>query len=163
MENIKSNLSKVRIDRIRAQGYNHQSDQEIVALAFGNRFAYRLCVSILAVGVLFSNIPILSAMMVIAFLGVVLPNHPFDYIYNYFLSEKMNKPKLPPRSNQLKFACAMATLCIGATIYLLSVNMNVAACVVGLSLVGSALLVSTIDFCIPSVLYNAVAGKNKSH
>lgn len=160
MKTKKENLSATRIKRIRAQGYEHQTDAEIVDLAFGNRFAYRLCVSILAVGVLLSNIPILSAMLVIAFLGVVLPNHPFDYIYNYFLAKWMNKPQLPARSKQLKFACGMATLTIGVTIYFIYANMTMAASIIGLSLVGVAGLVSTTDYCIPSVMYNAVFGKS---
>lgn len=156
MKTTEMNLSATRISRIRAQGYQTQTDAEINALAFGNRFAYRLCSTILALGVLLSNIPILSAMMIIAFGGVVLPNHPFDYIYNYFLADRMQKPKLPPRSRQLKFACTVATLWIGATIYLLSVGMTTAACVMGLSLIVVAGLVSTIDFCIPSIIFNAV-------
>ena len=50
MKTEKLNLSPVRINRIRAQGYEHQTDQEIANLAFGNRFAYRLCVSIFSRG-----------------------------------------------------------------------------------------------------------------
>ncbi len=110
MKSEKIKLSLARISRIRAQGYHNYSDQEITDLAFENRFAYRLCTSILAVGVLFSNIPILVAMMSIAFLSIVLPNHVFDYIYNGLLAKRMNKPQVPPRSPQLKFACTIATL-----------------------------------------------------
>lgn len=159
MKKEKLKLSPIRISRIRAQGYQTQSDVEIMDLAFGNRFAYRLCTSILALGVLFSSIPILSAMMVIAFGGVLLPNHPFDYIYNNLLAKRMNKPKLPSRSKQLKFACGIATMWIGATIYLLLTNMTISASIMGLSLVGVASLVSTTDYCIPSVIYNGIFGK----
>ena len=149
-------IHPTRIRRIRTQGYLQQSDQEISALAFGNRFAYRLCTAILAIGVATANIPLLSVMMTIAFLGVVLPNHPFDYIYNHWLRHQLNKPKLPPRSKQLKFACTMATTMIGITIYLFANEMMLAGYLFGGHLIIVASLVSTIDYCIPSIVYNSI-------
>ena len=149
-------ISQNRINRIKEQGYKCYSDLVINDLAFGNRFTYQLCAAILLVGVYLCNFTILSTMMGIAFLGVVLPNHPFDYIYNYFLAKRMGKPQLPPRSKQLKFACTIATICLGTTMYLASEGMMTAAFILGYSIVASALLVSTTDFCIPSIVYNAV-------
>lgn len=154
MKNQENKLSSARINRIRAQGYFNYSDAEITDLAFGNRFAYRLCTAILAIGVITGNIAILSAMMTVAFFGVVLPNHPFDYIYNYVLRQRMNKPKLPPRSVQLKFACSLATTFIAITIYLFYNNYQTAAYIVGGQLVVVASLVSTIDYCLPSIVFN---------
>jgi hypothetical protein len=154
MKNQHSKLSSVRINRIKAQGYFNYSDTEIADLAFGNRFAYRLCTSILAIGVIMGNIPVLTAMLTVAFFGVVLPNHPFDYIYNYVLRQRMNKPKLPPRSIQLKFACSLATTFIAITIYLFYNNYQIAAYIVGGQLVAVAAMVSTIDYCLPSVVFN---------
>lgn len=152
----RTGLSQIRINRIREQGYICQTDAEIKELAFGNRFAYRLCVTLLIFGVSFANIPLLTFMMLIAFFGIVLPNHPFDYIYNLVLRKKMNKPELPPRSNQLKFACTVATLWIGATIYLFFTGLTIWGYITGASLIGVAALVSSIDFCIPSKIYNAL-------
>lgn len=159
MKASKPTLTKTRINRIKAQGYQNYTDQQIVELAFGNRFAYRLCTSILIVGVLLWNIPILTAMMTVAFFGVILPNHPFDYIYNYFLAKRMKKPQLPPRSIQLKFACSAATLFIGSTIYFIQNDMMTAAMIMGYQLCIVASLVATIDFCIPSIIFNATIGK----
>jgi hypothetical protein len=156
-----NNLSAVRICRIQAQGYITQSDAQINDLAFGNRFAYRLCVSVLLAGVLLQSIPILSSMLVIAFFGVLLPNHPFDYIYNGLLSKAMNKPKLPKRSVQLKFACSVATLWIGGVIYLMYAEYIIAANILAASLIIVAGLVATIDFCIPSIIFNSLFNKNQ--
>ena len=153
-------LSETRINRLREQGYTSQTDAEISDLAFGNRFAYRICVTLLIFGVGFANIPLLSFMMVIAFLGLLLPNHPFDYIYNLVLSKKMKKPKLPPRSKQLKFTCTVATLWIGGTIYLFYTGLTNWGYIAGVSLIVVATLVSTVDFCIPSKIYNALFIKN---
>lgn len=149
-------ISLRRINWIREQGYMDKTNEEIEALAYGNRFAYRVCVSLLLTGVVLGNIPMLSIMLLIAFLGVVLPNHPFDYIYNYVLTKKMNKPVLPPRSNQLKFACTVATIWIAGTIYLFYSGLTIWGYVAGGSLVMVAALVSVVDFCIPSKIYNAL-------
>ena len=149
-------ISIARVNRLKAQGYNSYSDAEISALAFGDRFAYIVCVTIVIVGVATANIPTLLAMTVVAFFGVILPNHPFDYIYNYGLRVPLNKPKLPPRSKQLKFTCAIATLWLIATILLFNADLNIAGYVLGSLLAAVALIVSTTDFCIPSTIYNFI-------
>ncbi len=148
--------SSSRIKRIRAQGYFQCSDMEISELAFGNRFAYILCSIILIFGVITANLPILSTMLTIAFLGVVLPNHPFDYLYNYTLRNVIESPKLPPRSKQLKFACRIATLFLIATILLFYFGYATAGYIVGALLISSAVLVSSTDICIPSIVYNTI-------
>ncbi len=147
-------LSNARIYRLRAQGYYTHSKTELAALAFGHRFAYRLCLSLFIIGLVFSSIPILSAMAVVAFLAVVLPKHPFDYLYNNVLRSWLKKPGVPNRSIQGKFACGIATVFIVSTIILFYTGSLVAAYVVGGVLIASAALVSTIDLCIPSLVYN---------
>lgn len=158
METNESLISPSRIQRIRVHGYCNISDVKISELAFGNRFAYIICCTALIIGVITANIPILATMMGALFLGVVLPYHPFDYIYNYLLSGMLNKPKLPPRSKQLKFACSIATVWIGATIYLFYTELMTAGYIAGgvLYLYAVAFLVSFFDFCIPSVIYNYI-------
>lgn len=154
MKNKQSTLSKKRIERIRAQGYFGLNDQQIKDIAFGNRFAYKLCVAVLIVGVVTANIPVLTAMLLAAFGSVVLPNHLFDYIYNWVLAKPMGKPKLPMRSNQLKFACGLATTFIGTTILLFLNDMALAGYITGAVLLSSAIPVSLVDFCLPSITYN---------
>ena len=118
----KKTLSDKRLARIRAQGYTYQSDAELNELAFGHRFAVRMCLTVLLTAIIMGSIPLLSVMMVIAFFGVVLPYHPFDYIYNHVVRKWVNKPALPRRSLQLKFACFLATPWIAGVIYLVSTN-----------------------------------------
>ena len=156
-------LSETRINRLRAQGYEKQTESQLNDLAFGNRFAYAFCTSLLIIGVATANIPVLSAMLIIAFLGVVLPNHPFDYIFNGLLSKRMGNPKVGPRSPQLKFACSIATLFIGLTIYLFSNEMTIAGYLVGGVLITVAGMVSTIDLCIPSITYNKLFRRAEKH
>ena len=153
-------LTTTRLNRFRVQGFTSQSNCELNEMAFGIRFAYRACVSVLLVGVSLANIPLLSIMMVIAIGGAVLPNHPFDYVYNYVLSKWMKKPQLPARSAQLKFSCSIAALWIGATIYSFYSGNMLTGYLLGGTLIVVASLLSTIDLCIPSIIYNALFGKN---
>ncbi len=152
-------LSIKRITRIREQGYFGYPDQQIRSLAFGNRFAYRLCLAFLAPAVIFANVPLLIFMNVVAFSSIFLPNHPFDYIYNYLIRRWTNDPQLPPRSPQLKFACMMASLVIASTIYFITVDMVTAAYILGGQIVIAASFVSFFDICFPSKVYNFIAGK----
>lgn len=156
MANDHQLLSETRINRLKVQGYSNYSDAELSELALGNRFAYILCSTIVAIGVATANIPILIAMTIVAFLGIILSYHPFDYIYNHVLRSMLNKPKLPPRSKQLKFTCLIATLWLIGTIYLFYADLVVAGYVVGGLLFSVAFLVSTTDFCIPSTIYNFI-------
>lgn len=156
MNNARTTLSSWRIGNIRAQGYFHLSDEEIADLAFGNRLAYILCGALLTAGVTMAHIPILVTMATIAFASVLLPNHVFDYLYNYVVRHIVNKPELPPRSKQLKFACTIATLWIGATTYLFYTGCTVSAYVVGGMLLSVVFILLTTDFCLPSWIYNSI-------
>jgi len=97
----RSHLSQSRIRHIREQGYFNFSDKEIEDISIGNRFAFIVCTSILIFGITAVNIPLLSGILIIAFGGAILPNHPFDYIYNSMIAKRIGRPKLPSRSKQL--------------------------------------------------------------
>ncbi len=149
-------LSKTRIHRLRAQGYKSQTKQELTNMAFGIRFPYRFCVAIIVTAILTQSIVLFSAMLVIAFFGIVLPKHPFDYLFNYTLSQWINKPQLGTRSNQLKFACTIATLWLALVVYFLSVGQTTTALFLAGTLAFIAALPATIDFCLPSLIYNGI-------
>ncbi len=156
MKNEQPLISTRRLHNLRVQGYCDYTDTNISELSFGIRFAYYLCSFFLLVGVITANIPILSAMMIVSIFGVILPNHPFDYIYNILLSKPLNKPKLPRRSKQIKFACIVATIWLATTIYLFYSGLAIAGYVSGSVLFSVAFLVSTTDICIPSLVYNFI-------
>jgi len=156
MKKQKYYLSNTRVGRLRAQGYLSENREELSRMAFGIRFPYRLCVAVLVIAIGTQSIALFSAMFLIAFSGVVLPNHPFDYIYNHLLSEPMNRPKVPPRANQLRFACTIATMWLGGVLYFMATGAMTTALVLAAILVAVALLPATIDLCIPSLIYNAL-------
>lgn len=154
METKQVKLSIKRLYGLRTQGYCNYSDSKLSELAFGNRFAYSVCALFLFIGLVLSNLPILSTLLVISIFGVILRNHPFDYIYNNLLADFLNKPQLLPRSKQLKFACFLSTLWLGTTIYLFSTGLSLMGYIVGSIQFMTAFLVSKMDICIPSIIYN---------
>lgn len=147
-------ISPLRRKRLETQGYTGLSDVELDNFKFGIRFAYYLCGSLVVLGLLLTSLKILAAAMLIAFLGTFPPYHPFDYLYNYVIRHVIKKPKMPPRSNQGRFACGIATVWLGGTIYLFYAGFNVWGYLAGGILVSIATLVSTMDICIPSLVYN---------
>jgi len=163
MTTKKNILSAARLNRLHAQGYTSESNVKLTEMAFGIRFAYRSCVVVLIIAMATKSLAVFSFMLGIALLGIVLPNHPFDYVYNIVLSNWMNKPQLPARSRQLKFACLITTIWLAAIIYLMSINNITAGLIMSAILVGIALLPSTIDLCIPSLIYNVLFGKKVKH
>lgn len=155
-------ISPERISRLKVQGYNTGfTDQEISGHAVGNRFAYQMCTVLFSTGLIFTSIPILTVAAIIAFLTVILPYHPFDYFYNYIIRHWLKRPMLPRRTNQAKFACGIASLWLGVIIYLFNLSQFTWGYALGGILFVIALLVSTIDFCIPSIIYNKLFRKRK--
>lgn len=154
MEENKSLLSPANRNRFITQGYGSCSDKELNDYKYGIRFAYYLCGALVLVGLLLANLEILTAAMIIAFFGMLPPYHPFDYLYNYVIRHLINKPKMPHRTNQGRFACGIATVWLGGTIYLFYSGLNVLGYIAGGILLSIATLVSTTDICIPSMIYN---------
>ena len=156
-------ISQTRICRIKTRGYNNGfNDFEISQHSIGNRFAYQLCTLVFSTGLILTSIPILIVAAPIALLAVILPYHPFDYLYNLFVRHLFNRPKLPKRTSQAKFACGIASIWLGAIIYLFYLNLFLWGYILGGILFIVAILVSTIDYCIPSLIYNSLIKKIKS-
>jgi hypothetical protein len=155
-------ISPLRISRIKEQGYDTRfTDEEISQHAAGNRFSFQMCTLLFTIGLILTSIPILTIAAIIAFLTVILPYHPFDYLYNHIVRYWLNRPKLPQRTNQAKFACGIASVWLGVIIYLFYNSQFVWGYVLGGILLVVALLVSTVDFCIPSLIYNKLFRKRK--
>lgn len=154
MKNEKCILTPASRKKLETQGYIGYTDVELNDFKYGIRFAYYLCGSLVLLGLLLTNLKILAVAMIIAFFGMLPPFHPFDYLYNYVVRHFFNRSKIPPRTNQGRFACGIATVWLGGTIYLFYAGLNVWGYIAGGILVLIATLVSTMDICIPSMIYN---------
>jgi len=159
MEPLKCTFSPARRRRLEAQGFQNYSDAELLGLAPGIRFAYGLCTLLMAVGLLLGSTTVLCIAMAFAIGGAVLPQHPFDYFYNGMVRHFFGLPAVPLRTPQARFACGIAALWLGGVVWLLDTGATQTAHVLGSVLVAVATLVTTTDFCIPSLVYNAIFGK----
>ncbi|MCP4580406.1 MAG: DUF4395 domain-containing protein [candidate division Zixibacteria bacterium] len=150
--NIISSVSRCRLEE---QGYRGFTEAELSQHRFGIRMAYVVCMSLVIIGMVFKSQTFLLIANGIAFLGMLPPFHPIDYLYNYGFRFLLGRPKLPHRANQGRFACIMATGMLGVMNYYLYLGNLTVVYIVGASLLGSAFLVSFLDLCIPSKIYNA--------
>lgn len=120
MKATSKKVSATRLQLFCDQGFNMQTDQELCDLAFGHRFAFKFCTILMAIGIASANIHFLSVLILVSLFSVVLRYHVFDYVYNYELSNPLNKPKLPRRSMQLvfvKFLVGFTDFCLHTLIY----------------------------------------------
>lgn len=84
--------------------------------------------------------------------------HPFDYIYNYGIRRKTDTGPLPERGAPGRFACGLGTVWLVATAWAFYAGMMLTGYTLGALLVLVAGLVSTIHFCIPSLIYRTIFG-----
>jgi hypothetical protein len=162
METKAAFISPTCRKRLHVQGYEHFSDKELNDYKFGIRFAYACCITLVVFGLIFQSIPILAIAAIIAFAGAFPPYHPFDYLYNYGVRNLLGKPKLPPRTNQGRFACGIASVWLSITIYLLYNNYTLFGNILAIALLAVGTLVVTTDICIPSMIYNGMFKKTKT-
>ena len=141
---------------LRVQGFTNYTEMQLKCFRSGIRFAYALCAIIVALSIPFDSMVLLSITAIIAFLGVLLPRHPFDYLYNYAVRFTVGKSKIPKRNPQNRFACGVATLLLSMAIYLLYSDYRMAGFAICFVVISSAVLASTTDICIPSIIYNLI-------
>jgi hypothetical protein len=154
--NNEPQLSSTSKARLKEQGFRGLSDSELGQHRFGIRFAYFICTTIVILGLAFKSQPLLLIANAVALLGMLPPYHPVDYIYNYLVRHMVGRPKLPRRANQGRFACAMATVMLAVINYYAYIGNFTVVYAVGAVLLTSAFLVTFLDFCIPSKIYNAL-------
>lgn len=120
---------------------------------YGIRFSYPVYISMVAVGVFFANQYLLCITAVIAFLGVVLPLHPFDYLYNHSIAKLFDTDQVAGRGSELQINSGVALLfnlsVITLIIYGVQVNYRVMSLIYTVS---SALFIAVLllkdDFSI---------------
>ena len=141
------------------QGYCELSDPELRQHRFGFRLAYAFCGGLVILGVILKNQAILLLALGTAILGMLPPYHPVDYLYNYGIRFLIGRPKLPHRPPQGRFACFMGTSMLILITYFFYKGNFTLVYIVSAAMLTSTSLVSFIDFCIPSKIYNALFRK----
>ena len=94
-------------------------------------------------------------------MGIFLPFHPFDLLYNYGMRYLTRTGPLPNSGPQRHFVFVVATAWLAVTGWAFHVGANIVGIILGGLLVFVGGLASTTNFCIPSFIYNTVAGLRK--
>lgn len=136
------------------QGYGALTDDERKSLWFAIRFAPALCFTGIALGVALASPGLLAVMAATAFVGgFIAPKHPFDYLYDLSLRPLLGGPTVPPSPAPRRFACQLATLWIAAIAVAFLADLTTVAWVLAVPLVVVAAIVTTTNWCLPSLIY----------
>lgn len=145
--------------RLEAQGFRGLDDATLQELAPWLRWSPVLCTIFMIIGVVMQSPAVLWALAATAFLGALLPFHPFDLLYNYGARHLTGTRPLPHQGPQRRFACGIAALWLVGTGWAFHVNATTAGFALGIPLILVAALVSGTHICIPSFIYNTLLNK----
>jgi hypothetical protein len=155
-------LSATTRRRLNVQGLNDLDDETLGETAPWHRMAFGLCALMAGVGTVLASPTVLWILMPIAALAALFPVHPFDLIYNHGIRYLRDTGPLPKRRAQSRFACGVGAVWLVATALAFQSGALITGYVLGGALTGVALLVSTTDICIPSMIYNALFLRSQS-
>lgn len=155
---MESTLGAKRLHRLDVQGFDRIDEDVLARVAPWLRLAFGLCATLAMVGTALASTPILLTLAAIAFLATVLPVHPFDLIYNHGIRRLTGTPPLPRRGPPSRFACGVGALWLIVTVGAFDGSFMIVGYVLGYTLALAAILVSTMDICLPSMFFRAMLG-----
>jgi hypothetical protein len=151
-------ISTVTRRRLDIQGFTDVNENLLEQTASWLRFAFAMCTIFAALGTTLAFYTMLYILVPIAALGAIFTTHPFDLIYNYGIRHIAGTPALPKRGAPGRFACGLGSVWLIATAWMFQTGNNTIGYILGASLTIVGLLVSTIDYCIPSLIYRSIFG-----
>lgn len=155
-------LSATTRRRLNVQGFGDVEDETLAEVAPWLRLAFGMCALLAGAGTVLASPTILWILTPIAALAALFPVHPFDLIYNHGIRYLRNTGPLPKRRAQSRFACGVGAVWVAATALTFQSGTPLWGYVLGTALTGVAVLVSTTDICIPSMIYNALFRRSQS-
>lgn len=154
-------VNPITRQRLEAQGFLGLDDETLAEVGPWLRWSPVLCTFVMILGVSLQSPVILWLLASIAFLGVILPFHPFDLLYNYGVRFLAGTRPFPHNGPQRRFTCGLASAWLVATGWAFHAGMSMLGYGLGISLILVAALVSVTNICIPSMIYNALFNKQK--
>ena len=151
-------LGAKRLCRLDVQGFDTVDEDLLAQVAPWLRLAFGLCATLAIVGTARASPPLLLTLAGIAFLAALSPVHPFDLIYNHGIRHATGTPPLPKRGPPSRFACGIGALWLIVTVGAFESSLTTVGYVLGFTLASVAILVSTMDICIPSMIFRAIFG-----
>jgi Domain of unknown function (DUF4395) len=148
--------------RLEAQGFCGLDDQNLAELAPWIRWTYVFGTLVTLIGVAFMSPVVLWTLAAVTSLGIVLPFHPVDLLYNYGMRYLTRTGPIPNSGPQRHFVFVVATVWLTATGWAFYAGANIVGIALGVLLIVVGGLASTTNFCIPSFIYNTVVGRRKA-
>ncbi len=145
--------------RLEAQGFCRLDDATLEKLAPWMRWTYTLGTLVTVFGVALMSPVVLWTLAAITSVGILLPFHPFDLLYNYGIRHLTHTDSLPHSGPQRRFVFVVATVWLIATGWAFYVGADIVGLALGMLLILVGALASITNFCIPSFIYNTVAGQ----
>ena len=152
-------LSRVTRQRLEAQGFVGVDDTTLAQVGPWLRLAPAVCATWAALGTLRASPALLWALMPFAATGALTSGHPFDAVYNHGIRHALGTPRLPAYQAPRRFACAVATVWLGATGWAFVTGARRRGQILGSGLVVAALVPTLTDFCIPSFVFGLLFGR----
>src|SRR6266700_2740425 len=139
--------------RLEAQGFCDLDEATLNEVGPWLRWSPAFCTLFMAAGVALKSPMVLWALALTAFLGALLPLHPFDLLYNYGARYLTGTRPLPHQGPQRRFACGVATVWLLATGWAFYVDAPLIGYLLGVPLILVAALVSLAPHWIPALIY----------
>jgi hypothetical protein len=143
------------------QGYC-LAEGERRALWLGLRFSTGVCLALTAAALIVGS-PL--AFLALAGIGAVAgfsARHPFDHAWNAGLRHAFGAPPLPPSPQRRCHAFKVASAAMLVVAALFAVGAELAALLVGLSLLAACTTVTVINLCVPSLALSLLARRGRS-
>ena len=151
-------LTSRTLHRLDVQGFDAVGRQRLAEVAPWLRLTFGLCALLAGIGTATASPILLLALAPIAALGAALPVHPFDLVYNHGIRHLTGTGPLPTRGAPSRFACGMGAAWLLVTAWAFSAGHATLGYALGGTLTAMAILVSTTDICIPSMVYRLLFG-----
>jgi hypothetical protein len=149
-------MSPVLRRRLEAQGFRGLDDSAMAEIGPWLRWSPAVCTVLMGAATVAASPPALWALAAVALLGAAFPAHPFDLVYNAVVRRLTGTRPLPRHGPQRRFACGMAAAWLVATGLAFHGGAAALGYVLGGTLTAVAAITAVTNFCIPSLVYNAL-------
>lgn len=144
-------------DNLETQGFRC-SEENFSAIAGWLRLNPAICIMLIMIGLILQSAAVFFILAAVAFLGLILPHSPGDYIYLYLVRPITKSASLPRTPPPRRFACLIGTLWALAAALSFMVGAPMLATALAIVFILVAFPMATIHLCVASVIYQKLIG-----
>lgn len=154
---MRPGLSCTTLRRLDIQGFDEIPVEQLARVAPWLRLTFGLCATLATAGTVLASPVLLWLLAPLALAGAVSPVHPFDLLYNHGVRHLTGTAALPRRGAPSRFACGVGAVWLAVTAWMFQSGATVAGYALGGLLSATAILVSTTDICLPSMVFRILS------